>query len=353
MKSLAILFAAALCACAAPAAQRFPIGIYGVERPEDLVQIRNAGFDAFQTYLGDRAALAALAKEAGRQGLRMLAAPDELLKAGDSAPAWPLLAWYLQDEPDVNDVTPEALAAKERRVRSWDHKGKEAFVVGQGSAAARYASSGDAFMLDWYPVPHLALDSVADQLDEVRLALPDGKPLWMVLQAFDWRDYPQHGDGKKPRIGRFPTHGEMRFMTYLAVLHGASGLFYFTLNDPAHRPLYARPALWQALETVIDEARAMRPIWVDGRRMPLPFAVDPDGPESACWRFHGRDYFVLLNRRADVSLKVPDETLRSSWRPLFESRRDPREVLQKFGEAYYLKPHQVLVLESRPWRTLR
>jgi hypothetical protein len=32
---------------------------------------------------------------------------------------------------------------------------------------------------------------------------------------------------------------------------------------------------------------------------------------------------------------------------LFEARRDPRELLKKHLDAYYLKPYQVLVLESR------
>jgi hypothetical protein len=44
---------------------------------------------------------------------------------------------------------------------------------------------------------------------------------------------------------------------------------------------------------------------------------------------------------------VPGEALEAAWRPLFEARRDPRELLTKYEDAYYLKPYQVLVLESR------
>jgi hypothetical protein len=44
---------------------------------------------------------------------------------------------------------------------------------------------------------------------------------------------------------------------------------------------------------------------------------------------------------------VPEEALEPGWRPLFEARRDPRELLKKYMGAYYLKPYQALVLESR------
>ena len=56
---------------------------------------------------------------------------------------------------------------------------------------------------------------------------------------------------------------------------------------------------------------------------------------------------MLLNRTKDRQWKVPEEALKATWRPLFEARRDPRELLKKHLDAYYLKPYQVLVLESR------
>jgi len=35
------------------------------------------------------------------------------------------------------------------------------------------------------------------------------------------------------------------------------------------------------------------------------------------------------------------------WRPLFETRRYQKELLHEINGTYYLKPYQVLVLESR------
>ena len=56
---------------------------------------------------------------------------------------------------------------------------------------------------------------------------------------------------------------------------------------------------------------------------------------------------MLINRTKDRQWRVPEEALEPGWRPLLEARRDPRELLTKSEDAYYLKPYQVLVLESR------
>lgn len=309
------------------ALERFPIGIYGVESPEDLPIVKEAGFDSFVA----EGPLPELAEPARALGLRMLAAPEP------SGPApsrrWPVDAWYLADEPDVNGVSPEALAGMSRRARAWDAPRAQVFTLGEGAQAARYGGLGDIVMLDWYPVPHLKLDSVADQLDAARRSLPPGKPLWMVLQAFDWRGEAQK-DPAKPRVGRFPDHAEIRFMSHLAIIHGARGLFFFSFRRNGEA-LPARPELWQAVSRVSRELRILQPILEHGREISSPLAKEA-GFESKAWRYRGRTYLIAANRTGK-SAALPEE-LRKSWRALFEARSAPRESL---------KPCQATVLESR------
>ena len=201
-------------------------------------------------------------------------------------------------------------------------------------------------MVDWYPVPHLKLDSVADQADAAVRALPAGKPLWMVLQAFDWMEEPQR-DPSKPRIGRFPTHAEIRLMSYLSILHGAKGLFYFRLQRSGGGTLLDEPELWQAVSRVTRELKSLQPILEGGAAVPLPFPPNPDSVEARAWRYRGRTYVIVLNRKDDISQRIPEELLNPRWRPLFEPRRDPKDLLPKVGDAWYLPPHRVLVFESR------
>lgn len=348
--AVAAAFALGAMACSrkASAPDSFPIGLYNVFDPGPLARLKEDGFDAFVAAPDRSEGFTALSRSARSLGMTMIASPRSLLDGRADPKTWPLLAWYLQDEPDVNRVSPEALRAFSAQVAAKDGR-PQTFVIGSADAAPAYASIGDALMLDWYPVPHLPLDSVADQIDKTLEALAPGKPLWFVVQAFDWREEVQQ-DPKKPRVGRFPEETEIRFMSYLAVMHGARGLFYFRLVRPDGKSLLELPELWTRVSRVTREMSLLKPIFADGTLATLPFVPDPiAGPEARCWRYRGRRYVVLANRDALKRALVPDELLKSRWRPLFQMRRDPREALVGDGSKWFLKPHQVMVFEG-PWR---
>ncbi len=64
------------------------------------------------------------------------------------------------------------------------------------------------------------LDCVGEYTGRLCRTLDYKKPAWMVLQAYQW-----HEEG-----GRFPTQRELRFMTYDAIIHGATGIIYFNYH---------------------------------------------------------------------------------------------------------------------------
>lgn len=324
---------------------RFPIGIYDVENPELLSRLSQDGLDTFIPTTDDPDRLDLLAKKARRLNMRMILPPGGLIEGPTArAKKWPVAAWYLMDEPEVHKVPPSELAEKSRTILAWDPDRPQVLVIGSGSAAASFGAIADILMLDWYPVPHLLLDSVAEEIEKAMAAIPREKPFWFVVQAFDWKEFPQH-NSSKPRIGRFPKFEEIRFMSYMAVVRGARGLFFFTMRKQ-EKNLLDFPELWQAVSRVTREFKSLQPILENGRLAPLPFPADPDGPQARAWRYRGRDYLVILNRKKNVLQKIPDELLREDWRPLFENRRDPRDLLTKIEPAWYLRPYQVLVLES-------
>ncbi|MEK7234383.1 MAG: hypothetical protein AAB268_11245 [Elusimicrobiota bacterium] len=348
--SLAVLLAASCTRSPAPALERFPIGMFGVRQVAEVDALAKEGFDTFMAEAGTET-VKAMAARARRHGMRLMAHPGAFREAGAAPSDLPIDAWYAYDEPDIVGLSSAALAAEIAVVKSWDPRTPVTFVIGQGSPAKKYSGIGDALMLDWYPVPHHPVGSVGDEIDKAYW-YTGGRPLWFLVQSFDWRDWPQR-DGKKPRVGRFPDHIELRLMSYMAVVHGAKGLFYYTLKRGDGSSLLDWPELWQATARMAREMRAMQPIWSANRRVPLPFQPQPGGIEAACWRWHWRDYLVLVNRHADKQLKVPAHLLDRSWRPLFEMRRDPKELLKAANGEHYLPPLRVLVLESRiQWREL-
>lgn len=133
--------------------------------------------------------------------------------------------------------------------------------------------------------------------------------------------------------------GEIRFRSYDAVLGGARGVRYLACAPAPEIPAdVAGPA---------RELRALAPVFARGRSIAPPFAAAPGGPAARAWTYRGRDYVVLAARRAGTDVLFPPELLAPEWRPLFENRRDPRELLRRFGASWYLRAHRVLVLESR------
>ena len=335
-----------LCACGGNRPGRFfPIGIYSVNTPEALARLRRDGFNAAQTYDRHPEFLRSMAKAARQAGVKLMAEPFALMTASTPVDAFPMAAWYLVDEPDVWKIPASEVCARSARVRSWAPAALSVFVVGAGARARDYKDCADVVMVDWYPVPHLPLESAGEQVRLAKEAAGD-KPVWAVLQAMNWRDYPQRDSGK-PRIGRFPDIFELRFMSYHAILEGARGIWYYAYSKPNGMTLVDVPEEWFAVTSVVGELAAMRPIFERGEPAVLPFEPKSGGVLAKAWRYRGRDYVVIASPRRVVMSPVPQELLGPQWRPLFEPRRDQKELFTKVGDGYYLPPYRVMVLEGR------
>ncbi|MBI5625188.1 MAG: hypothetical protein HY924_15530 [Elusimicrobia bacterium] len=347
---LAVAVLAAGCAtmsgkASAPDLRGFPIGIYNVADPKHLDLLKADGFDAFLPAPKDASGYEALARRARKLGMSMVLQPQPFWdKPSKATAAWPILAWYLMDEPEVNKMTPDVLAGVAKRVKEWDPGRAQTFVVGGGRWAQPYAETADVLMLDWYPVPHRPLTSVAEEFLKAQRSLPKDKPVWMVLQAFDWSE--DSAMDHRALATRFPTYEEIRFMSYSSIMAGAKGLFYFRLPVPPSETLFDYPERWQAVARVTRELKLFKPVLEGGRPSPLPFPPNPDGPDAKAWNLQGRTFVVLANPRKASFLKVPDEVMGAEWRPLFTLRREQKSLLKAIGKGFYLKPYQVLALEG-------
>jgi len=323
--------------CGLARAAEFPLGFYGISAPAELAELKKAGFNSFHTYVQDPARLAPLAAEAKKQGLKMVAYPDRVIGSSyeGAARRWPVLAWYLVDEPEVQKLPLASLQALEKRVKDWDARARTVFVMGEGVAAFTYAGVADALMVDWYPVPHLRLESVGEQvaMAAAGAAIQDpvrkNKPVWAVLQAFDWLGYPQK---RSPKVGGFPTFEAVRYMTWLAVARGAAGVFYFTYTGSDGIPLPSRPERWDIYSRVAAELNGFRKILEKGKPGVAPAGLDAAFAVRAL-RQGGRDYLILLNPTAAPLSLAPVK----DWRPLFELSRYLPETLAS---------QKVLILEK-------
>ncbi len=241
-----------------------PLGIYGVNSTNDFAAVKAAGFNLI-TGPADRAYLDA----ARRHGLKVLAAPNtsagpgfnpararQAIRQFDGHPA--LWAWYLIDEPDLHEISPDHVKHAQRFVKSLAPTKPTALVLFQGYEARDYANLTDLLLVDRYPIPWLPLANFGQHIQMARLALPPDRPLLAVIQAFDWSCFPELLPGE--RNLRPPTEVELRCMTYDALARGANGLFYYAYDDGRWK-IREHPATWDALTRVVAEVNARRPLF--------------------------------------------------------------------------------------------
>lgn len=237
------------------------MGIYGVRSTTDFPEIRQAGFDvvvgpATWDYLGS----------ARKTGLKVLATVPSAdrgspvnLRTLDAHPA--LWAWYLIDEPDLNNVPPSEVRLSQRKLRESGARKPSALTLCYGGEALNYGNIADWLMVDRYPIPWLPLADFGQHIKQGRLGIGPDKPLYAVIQAFDWSAYPDmlRTDAKL----RPPTHEELRCMAYEALARGANGLFFYEFDG--QWKIRNHPELWESLKRVVGEIRAREPLF-QGRR---------------------------------------------------------------------------------------
>jgi hypothetical protein len=126
--------------------------------------------------------------------------------------------YYLSDEQAPGDAP--AVTAFSRRLRALD-PGHPRLVVAAGEDTvsellAPYTSAADVLGADSYPVgtgqSTARVSSIASKVRAV--AARSRRQAAMVLQAFDWSQYPKTGPWPAPR---WPTAAEMRRMRDLAI----------------------------------------------------------------------------------------------------------------------------------------
>lgn len=241
----------------------YPIGIYAVNSTEDFHIVKEAGFN-----LVTGPAEGAYLDRAQQTGLKVLASPHtsagdnfdksaaaSAVQAYDSHPA--LWAWYMVDEPDLNEISPKKVSQANRTLKRLGTRKPTALVIYQGYEAWNYGSITDIMMIDRYPIPWLPLANFGQHVQATRLAIGRKKPLIAVIQSFDWANYPELLPGETNL--RPPTFAEMRCMTYEALARGANGLFYYAFNGGWN--MREHPDTWESLKAVIKEVNERLPLF--------------------------------------------------------------------------------------------
>jgi hypothetical protein len=312
----------------------FPIGIYGVQTPEQLEVVKKAGFN---TVVGP--ANATFLEKAQSLGLRVMASPGtssgrgfngqammDKIKAHDAHPA--LWSWYLSDEPDMQRIPPWKVMMDQRLLKSSHARSPTSIVLYHGANAMDYGSIPDFMMMDTYPIPWMPLAHFAQHLRWARQSLPREKPLFAVIQAFDWQHFKEHIPGET--YYRAPSPEELKCMTYMALAQPVEGLFYYSLKAGIW-DLLKHPHLWKGLKDVLDSLQehafllqSERLWWIPSRRiLPHELRRSATKESSISVTLHqdsdGLTHLLLINttpHALKLELSMPESN--NAWASAFQ-----------------------------------
>ena len=255
-----------------------------------------------------------------------------------------LLCWYLCDEPDGQGIPPARLDEAYRFVRNLDPYHPITMVFCVPPKAHEYVNGMDIMMADPYPIPHAPVTEVSRVTDNLNRAVDCGMPLWIVPQAFGG------GEGWK----REPSAQEERVMTYLALIHGATGIQYFVRRAPIGNPI--APSLWSECRRLALEGQELAPELLSPEPRPVVESSVP-AVHAAAWRREGVLTIVAANtenRPASVRLSL-GEKVAGRAAVLFANRvvevKDGviEDMLDGFGtRAYRVMPAALAGAERAP-----
>ncbi len=316
----------------------FPLCIYSVNNPADLKTIKKAGFACVQSYQHEPEKLAPLARQARKLKMKVVFYPNKVIGSTYEKEAllWPILAWYLVDEPDIAKWSRERVMQARDAAREAFPQDENALVISQGKTKVPFYDLPDNLMMDWYPVPHLALTSFGDNVRKAKEGQREmgvgERPMWGVVQIFNWKEFKQYRPDND-RIGRFPTAEEIRFMSYDGIVNGASGLFYFTFNTHGKPLPTEKPEWWARVVKTTCELNKFLPILEKGVLTDNP--VEVSAPLAMQTRQYKRHLYSILINRSTEAVRVPEELLHKQYK-----------IISGGPKSEQMPPHTVWVLKK-------
>ncbi|MBI3923557.1 MAG: hypothetical protein HY318_19215, partial [Armatimonadetes bacterium] len=156
-----------------------------------------------------------------------------------------LLCWYVADEPMVYGILPDDLRSFHRIAREEDPAHPTMItevpmfpLFGDNAGGADITATDPYFPWDYaLPITH-----VADSTDRAVAAVRNRRPVWVAVQAW------------KPA-----TLETIRCCTYLALIHGARGMLYFTYGW-REEPNPDQAVCQAVVKQVATELRELTPV---------------------------------------------------------------------------------------------
>jgi len=288
----------------------YPVGIYLAEATqEDMERISKAGFNTILSYrYGYESDATRYMNCAQKNNLKVIYSIKDLYdgalwfpKRGKTSvqltreyvnrfrdhPA--LLAWNTNDE-----FGPEwmpKLSLMYQLVSELDPNHPVYMVHNAPGEYPCYYPVTDIFATDPYPVPSRPLTEVSEWVEWAIKAMKNNKPVWAVLQLHDQGYY------DKVSGGREPSYEEQRCMTYLAIVHGAQGILYYSYFDLLHssgiKEIGQFEERWGQICRIVKEIEELTPVLLEGKDLKIDFSTT--AVHYRVLQFDSKLYLIAVN----------------------------------------------------------
>ena len=278
-----------------------PRGLYGATSAADVQAAAAAGFN-FVVAPSARASYEVQAA-AAQTGLGVVVSAFSLQgdfwqRLQDKWAASPsALGWLTYARPDWRSLDPGEVTGL------YDALGKFSptlpiFETLASPSRGQYYAGGADILVAWsMPVPNSPVRALGEMVTALQQAGEGRKPVWAIIQAAGAGRYDdEHLGTGKP--GRPPTAAEMNALAYLALVHGAQGLLWYSLDISGYsgaqdyRLTRDAPDLWAAMPRLNLQLKWLAPMLLDGTREALPSV---GGIELARWKYAGGTYVIAVN----------------------------------------------------------
>jgi len=205
-----------------------------------------------------------------------------------------LLAWYIADEPEYHNVTSDQLQAVYQLVKKLDPYHPICVCIADLKYMPRFTPSMDFIMSDAYPIPHQPVTRVAYSMDRARQGTNNAMPVWDIPQVFGGGEF----------WFREPTSKEVRVMTYLSLIHGATGIENFVRRPPLGNPNSI--VLWNECRNLAMELSQLAPAILSHEPNPK-VTSDQQTVQARAFLDRGMLYVLAantVNQPATMQLKI-------------------------------------------------
>jgi hypothetical protein len=221
-----------------------------------------------------------------------------------------LLSWFIADMPDSRSFPADSLTQYYDIIKELDPYHPVTILISSPRNVSKYSQVADIMMTAPYPVPQGSLREVKDYISIPKNALQFEKPVWSVPQAFGGNEWWQ----------REPTPHEIRAMTYMAIIYGATGIQYFIRSAANSFPKSV--ATWNECATISREIAELAPEFFSQHSAPV-FEPSEPGIHVKAFNRSGLVTVLVVNEKKDpgkIKLKMTNGDLTISTTVLFENR---------------------------------